>query len=129
MIKIKRGDIVLTVTAGAYKNYYRHLGYEPVGVAKSVENSDEVNSHPSEDSCPSEDPTQEGVGSTPDESTTGEEDTEDEPDEEPALSEIPLGEMRLSQLIAYAEELGLEYDGTPSQKELRKLIRDHLKEQ
>ena len=125
MIKIKKGDTVLTVTNGAYKNYYKHLGYEPVGVAQTVENLGEENTHPTDDSQQLGDPTQLKI----DEDTDVDEAVEDEEDDEPDLSEIPLGEMKLSQLIAYAEQLGLEHDGTPNKKELRKLIRDHLNQQ
>lgn len=127
MVKIKKGETVLTVTPGAYRNFYKHLGYEPVDVARSAENPDEENTHLCEDSPHLEDPAQpEG-----DEYASDEEPFEDEAesDEEPDLSEIPLGEMKLSQLIAYAEQLGLEHDGTPNKKELRKLIRDHLNQQ
>ena len=49
--------------------------------------------------------------------------------EEINLSEIPLGEMTLSQLIAYAEQLGLDPDVNASKKELRKLIRTKLNQQ
>lgn len=131
MIKIKRGDSVLTVTAGAYKNYYKHLGYEPVGVAKNGENPVEENTHPHDDSQHCDDSThlnldesalddEEEGAFTDDEEEEG---TEDEVD----LSEIPLSEMNLEQLHDYAEELGLDHKEITSKKKLRALIREHLK--
>ena len=126
MIKIKRGDSVLTVTTGAYKSYYKHLGYEPVGVAKNSENLDQENTHSHEDSQQLEDSTQ--LTEDEDDSTDEEEEdfTEEEEEEEVDLSEIPLGEMDLDQLHAYAEELGLEHEEITSKKKLRAIIRDCL---
>lgn len=121
MLKIKRGNSVLTVTAGAYKNYYKHLGYEPVGVAKNGENPEEENTHPHDDSQHCGDSTHE---TDEEEDFSGDEveDSEDEAD----LSEIPLGEMSLEQLHAYAEQLGLDHEELSSRKKLRALIREHL---
>lgn len=121
MLKIKRGNSVLTVTAGAYKNFYKHLGYEPVGVAKNGENPEEENTHPHDDSQPCGDSTHE---TDEEEDFSGDEveDSEDEAD----LSEIPLGEMSLEQLHAYAEQLGLDHEELSSRKKLRALIREHL---
>lgn len=131
MIKIKRGDSVLTVTTGAYKNYYKHLGYEPVGVAKSSENPEQGNTHTSDDSQHSEETTQpsgdeNALGGEP-EGTTDEDDADEEEDEDTVdLSEIPLSELSHSQLFEYADQLGLEYEGTPNKKEMLALIREHL---
>ena len=41
------------------------------------------------------------------------------------LSEIPLSEMDFYQLQDYAEQLGLDYEGIRSKKELRALIRNN----
>ena len=43
------------------------------------------------------------------------------------MSEIPLGEMSFDQLNEYADQLELEHDGIRSKKELRAIIREHLK--
>lgn len=127
MIKIKRGDTVLTVTHGAYKNYYKHLGYEPIGVAQTAENPGEENTHLTEDSQHCGDPTQLKT----DEDTLddeGEEFTDEEgAEEEVDLSEIPLSEMGRDQLREYADQLGLDHDGLRKKSELRALIREHLK--
>lgn len=132
MVKIKKGDTVLTVTNGAYKNYYKHLGYEPVDDAQSGENLTGVVSTPHGDSHDCGDPAMTKIDETAEAPETAENDGEGgviEEEAEEDLSEIPLSEMKLSQLIAYAEQLGLEHDGTPNKKELRKLIRNHLNQQ
>lgn len=130
MIKIKRGDSVLTVTAGAYKNYYKHLGYEPVGVAKNGENPGEGNTHPHDDSQHCDDSTHLNDGENPSDDEEEEVFTEDEEaedaEDEVDLSEIPLGEMTPEQLHAYAEQLGLDHEDLSSKKKLRALIREHL---
>ena len=119
MLKITNGQHNLTVTMGAYRNFYRGFGYEPVEALEEPENLEQGSTH-SDDKV-----------STPDYSGTEdlEEDAAEDSDEgeETPLSEVPLSEMTLSQLLSYAEELGLEYEGTPNRKELRKLIRDHPK--
>lgn len=130
MIKIKRGDSVLTVTAGAYKSYYKHLGYEPVGVAKNSENFGGGNTHSPDDSQLSGDSTQPSEDEIDDEEEEEEGFTEDEDEEESEdeveLSEIPLSEMDLDQLCEYADQLGLDYEGITSKKKMRALIREHL---
>lgn len=127
MIKIKRGDSVLTVTAGAFNNYYRHLGYEPVSVAKSDENSDHENTHPTDGSQQPGNSTQQPGGEEASDDEEEDSLTDDEGDEDEVdLSEIPLSEMNLEQLCAYADQLELDHDGISSKKALRKLIREHL---
>lgn len=124
MIKITNGRQALRVSMGAYESYFKHLGYRPVDAIEPHENPEQENVHGDPETPASEDS---------DESSEVEETSGDPEDEEPEyeedLSEIPLGEMKLSQLIAYAEQLGLEHDGTPSKKELRALIRNHLNQQ
>lgn len=126
MIQVKKGNSLLVVTTGAYNNFYKHLGYEPVDVPENHEKSEQENAQHHEETQHSEEPAQ----TCADEETSGqtedgdeEEDTEDEVD----LSEIPLAELSHSQLFEYADQLGLEYEGTPSKKELQALIRKHLK--
>lgn len=127
MIKIQKGGFTLTVTQGAYKNYYKHLGYEPVGVARNGENLGEENTHLTDDSQHCGDPTQlkNGEDTLDDE---GEElDDEEDAEEEVDLSEIPLSEMGFNQLCEYADQLGLNHDGIRKKSEMRALIREHLK--
>lgn len=124
MIKITNGRHAIRVSQGAYESYFKHLGYRPVDAIELHENPEQENVHGDPETPGSEDS---------DEFSGAEEESGDPEDEEPEyeedLSEIPLGEMKLSQLIAYAEQLGLEHDGTPSKKEMRALIRSHLNQQ
>lgn len=118
MITICKGEHTLEVTSGAFRNFYQRLGYKPVRGSRSVENPGEVNTHPEDETPHPEDlsPLEE------DEEPTGEE----YPDEdEVPLAEIPLSEMTHSQLLEYAEQLGLEFAANISRKDLRKLIRQH----
>ena len=119
MIKIKKGDSVLTVTRGAYTNYYKSLDYKVLRASKTADISEQEFTHPEPDSAHLGDPSQLNI--TPS-------DDSDEPDEEEELdlSEIPLGEMTGTQLKQYAEQLGLETEGL-KKRELRELIRNHLK--
>ena len=121
MIKITNGHQALRVSRGAYEGYFKHLGYRPVDAIEPHENPEQENAHGDPETPVSED-SKESSGA---EEAPGDPEIE-EPEYEEDLSEIPLGEMKLSQLIAYAEQLGLEHDGTPSKKELRVLIRNHL---
>lgn len=136
MITITKGGMTLRVTHGAYDNYYRPLGYKPVeGVQSGEMGEGDIYSPLTPENPACDDSTLRGFsdnGETPSENPaedpkakTAEEVFEYEED----LSEIPLGEMKLSQLIAYAEQLGLEHDGTPNKKEMRKLIREYLENQ
>lgn len=123
MIKITNGCQTMTVTQGAYRSYFKHLGYKPVDAIELHENPEQENAHGDPETPTSEDSSESsGAEETP---VDFEDEDPAEPEEED-LSEIPLGEMKLSQLIAYAEQLGLEYSDAPSKKELRTLIRNHL---
>ena len=139
MLKITNGQHNLTVTMGAYRNFYRGLGYEPVEALEEPENLEQGSTHSddkasdtdhSDDKASDTDHSDDKASDTDHSGTEDlEEDAAEDSDEgeETPLSEVPLSEMTLSQLLSYAEELGLEYEGTPNRKELRKLIRDHLK--
>lgn len=133
MIKITNGHRAIRVTQGAYESYFKHLGYRPVGVPETPENPDKENAHGDPEMPVPEDSNESSVGEgdsgDPDEENPEEEASEDEYEYEEDLSEIPLGEMKLSQLIAYAEQLGLDHDGSPTKKEMRTLIRNHLNQQ
>lgn len=131
MIQVKRGNSLLTVTRGAYLSYYKRLGYEPVDAAEQPENKGEETTQPPEDSQLSGDSTQPKSAEESDEQDIdGDEDETDDEESsgtEVDLSEIPLSELSHSQLFEYADQLGLDYEGTPSRKELLELVRTHLK--
>lgn len=124
MIQIRKGHNTLTVTQGAYNSYYKHLGYEPVGMATCHENTECENAQPPSDSQFCGDPTQpEKPEEGEDEEFTG---TDAEGDGEIDLSEIPLREMDFDQLCEYADQLGLNHDGIRKKSEMRALIREHV---
>lgn len=126
MIQVKKGNHCLTVTRGAFENFYKQLGYELVGVDESHENSGQEFTHQQEDSQQPGNPTQQ---ETDEEDSVEPEDGDEEQDDDENdidLSEIPLGELSHSQLFEYADQLGLEYEGTPGAEALRALIRKHL---
>ena len=127
MIKIQKGGFTLTVTQGAYRTYYKHLGYEPVDVALSGENLEEESTHTPDNSRLCGDPTQTEGDETPPDEEDEESADEEGGDEEPDLSEIPLSEMGFDQLCEYADKLGLNHDGLRKKSELRAIIREHLK--
>lgn len=148
MLTITNGVNTLKVTKGAYKALYEHQGYTVVheGGAKTPppgtsEDSERKSSQAetvadgSEDECVFDpdaylngkiSPESCGKSATnPDEDAdTTEEEEEDE--EELDLSEIPLAEMTKVQLKQYAEELGIDLDGTETKRELRVAIRKAL---
>lgn len=114
MIQIKKDNTILQVTKGAYRNFYQALGYRIVRGSQMPEISGGVNTHGDEENQHLEDSTQPEMAEAEYE------------DEELDLSEIPLTQMSVDQLCAYADQLGLDREGIRSKKELRALIRDHL---
>ena len=124
MLKVTNGSVTLTVTMGAFKNFYAKCGFHAVDAEDGVESSDVVDTQPTPRSSHSDDSShqesEENYDST-------EDDEYDEKEDEVDLSEIPLGEMSFDQLNEYADQLELEHDGIRSKKELRAIIREHLK--
>lgn len=120
MVHIKKGHSELTVSRGAYENFYRRCGYELTAAT-------EANEQP----MPHEKVHPENSHSYGTENASEveleEEDTEEQ-EEEPAVdySEIPLSELNYEQLCDYADQLGLDHDGIKSAKGLRSLIKANL---
>lgn len=118
MLRITNGSVTLTVTKGAFNNYYKHCGFQIENRAEGAELEGVVTTQPNY--------TAEYLGDSPQVKT--DEDSDDyEDDEEIELSEIPLSEMSFEQLNEYADQLGLEHEGIRSKKELRATIRNYLK--
>ena len=113
MIQIHKGGNTLTVTRGAYKNFFKGMGYKPVRETRQPETPEEESTYPDPDSRLLEDPLQ------------SETDFEEGSDSVQNLSEIPLSSMDATQLHEYAEELGLEHEHLRTRKELKALIRQH----
>lgn len=107
MVTIRRGNHVVTVTKGAFKQIYRQLGYtldEPQDVPQRPEVSPGVVTHNEDENVP-----EDNLTSTDDD-----------------LAEKPLGQMNLDELRRYADSLGLRYGSATSRKELRNLIREYI---
>lgn len=104
MVTIKKDQTILTVTRGAFENYFQDMGYEVVDAPQAHENSG-GNNYPPDTENPDLDDLEHA-----------EMDSED-------LSEIPLGEMNFAQLHARAGQLGIDHENMHSKKELRAAIR------
>ena len=135
MLQITDGHVTLTVTKGAFKGYYEKNGFRVLSPKIAPQNDvtpEGINISPSPENERSDEISQpkSAESDAPDESSKKAPMNPDEgdpmnPDEgEPIdLSEIPLGEMSLSQLNAYADQLGLSHEDDLTKKELRALIR------
>lgn len=127
MLQVTNGVVTLTVTNGAFKSFYEHNGFHAVDGEDGHEEAGKVDTHPTpETGHPGHSSQQElrqDTDGPEDEDGDDEDDTEDDVD----LSEIPLGEMSFDQLNEYADQLELDHDGIRSKRELRALIREHLK--
>lgn len=120
MVTITNGATVLTVTKGAYNTMYAPQGWEKVTEETTgPENRDFTTVSKDEELSQSEieSVSEDKISSEDDEET---EEQESEPEIE--LSEIPLSEMSVPQLKAYAKQLGLEVT-TDSARQLRNQIR------
>lgn len=127
MLQVTNGVVTLTVTNGAFKSFYEHNGFHAVDGEDGHEEAGVVATHPTPGTHhpghSSQQELRQDIEDTEDEDGDDEDDTEDDVD----LSEIPLGEMSFDQLNEYADQLELDHDGIRSKKELRALIREHLK--
>lgn len=124
MLQVTNGFVTLTVTKGAFKSFYEHNGFHIVDGEDGHEGAGVVITHPSTETGHSGHPSQQEMAEDAEDEEDGDEDdTEDDVD----LSEIPLGEMSFYQLNDYADQLELDHEGIRSKKELRALIREHLK--
>lgn len=121
MFQVTNGIITITVTKGAFKSFYKDIGFHPVDGVGGENDIDRVTVHPEEEIPASRDSSMREIEDT--ETDTG----DGEDDEEIDLSEIPLGEMNFDQLSDYADQLELDHDGVRSKKELRMMIREYLK--
>lgn len=116
MVRITNGNLTLTVPNSAYELTYRSCGFRLL--------TDEEDFVAPNDTLPTMNEKDAGREDFVEENENTEEESEYE-EEEVNLSEIPLSEMDFYQLQAYAEQLGLDYEGIRSKKELRALIRNN----
>lgn len=127
MLQVTNGVVTLTVTNGAFKSFYEHNGFHAVDGEDGHEEAGKVDTHPTPETGHPGHSSQQELRQDIDAPEDEDEDDEDDTEEVVDLSEIPLGEMSFDQLNEYADQLELDHDGIRSKKELRALIREHLK--
>lgn len=147
LVRITDRVHTLLVTAGAYEAFYKHQGYQVMGEESETSSPftkrpggmpfllrgmrEEAGISPGK-KIPTDTGNVEishrerGEGVRSEEAEEEAEESEYEDDENVELSEIPLEEMTKAQLIAYAEELGVELTGEERKRELRTAIRKAL---
>ena len=119
MVHIKKGHSELTVSRGAYENFYRRCGYELTAATEANEQP-----MPHEKVHPENSRSYDTENAS--EVDLEEEDTENQ--EEPVVdySETPLSELTYEQLCDYADQLELDHENIKTAKGLRALIRANL---
>lgn len=127
MLQVTNGTVTLMVTKGAFKSFYEPNGFHAVDGEDGHEEVRVVITHPTPETGHSGHSSQQELRQSVDDTEDDDEDEEEDTEESVDLSEIPLGEMSFDQLEEYADQLELDHDGIRSKKELRALIREHLK--
>lgn len=127
MLQVTNGVVTLTVTKGAFKSFYEHNGFHAVDGEDGHEEAGVVTTHPTPETGHSGHSSQQEMAEDPEDAEDEEDGDEDDTEDDVDLSEIPLGEMSFYQLNDYADQLELDHEGIRSKKELRALIREHLK--
>ena len=124
MIRITNGRITLEVSQSAFETMFKPAGFVLEGSSLSTEVTGGSNT-PEDFRLPhlgqQEDEEEDSEEPEPEES---EEDEEEQPVD---YSEVPLSELGYEELCDYADQLGLDREGIRSKKELRGIIREHLK--
>lgn len=117
-MRIVRDGQSFEVTKGAFKSLFEPYGFTPEIAPDAFSEAEGVNS-PSDEEKPlshensSNDSPESAELEDPE--TENSEETEEEP-------EKPLSEMSFSELLEYADNLGMDTEGVRNKKELRKLI-------
>ena len=123
MIRITNGRITLDVSQSAFETMFKPAGFVLEGSSLSTE-ADGGSNTPDDFRLPhlgqQEDEEEDSEESEPEESEDDEEQSVD-------YSEVPLSELGYNELCDYADQLGLNREGIRSKKELRGIIREHLK--
>lgn len=114
MVTICKNGITQKVTNGAFREIFEPQGWQIAGAADDISEAEEVFiPETTEPEDPEEKP------ETGENKVSAEEKSAD-------LSEIPLSEMDLEQLKAYAEQLGVIVPEGARQKTIRQAIRKAL---
>lgn len=127
MLQVTNGTVTLMVTKGAFKSFYEPNGFHAVDGEDGHEEAGVVTTHPTPETGRSGHSSQQELRQDTDGPEDEDEEEEEDTEESVDLSEIPLGEMSFDQLNEYADQLELDHDGIRSKKELRAIIREHLK--
>lgn len=113
MIKITNGSRETTVTKGAFHEIYEPMGWK---IADLSEEKVEIEDLPEEDEKHAE------IANEAPKMVTEEEPYESEEDE----VEIPLSEMKLSELKAYAKEHGIDISVARTKQDIKDIIRAEM---
>ena len=127
MLQVTNGTVTLMVTKGAFKSFYEPNGFHAVDGEDGHEEAGEVLTHPTHETGRPGHSSQQELWQDADAPEDDTEDNTEDIEDDVDLSEIPLGEMSFDQLNEYADQLELDHDGIRSKKELRALIREHMK--
>ena len=127
MLQVTNGTVTLMVAKGAFKSFYEPNGFHAVDGEDGHEEAGVVTTHPTPETGRSGHSSQQELRQDTDGPEDEDEEEEEDTEESVDLSEIPLGEMSFDQLNEYADQLELDHDGIRSKKELRAIIREHLK--
>ena len=124
MIRITNGRITLEVSQSAFETMFKPAGFVLEGSSLSPEVTGGSNT--------TDDFRLPHLGQKEDEEEDYEEpepeESEEDEEEQPVdYSEVPLSELGYEELCDYADQLGLNREGIRSKKELRGIIREHLK--
>ena len=135
MLNIYRDGIRRTVTAGAFKQIFSSLGFMVENAQDDVGTSGGIIRHPEDETHDSEQNLTENsavpglsgdsAGENPDEKGASAPEVVGEDLSDPEEVEKPLSEMSFSELLEYADSLGVDTEGAKSKAELRKLIKEN----
>lgn len=141
MVKIRKGNLTLTVAVSSFHTTFKQAGWEleenggtktapPAVPNKSTKVSDlgdpEQLDEDSDDTTEGdENEDEDGVTDGLTDDSEDSEESDELTDEE--LEETPLGELGFEDLKRLAELRGLDYSGLRSKKEVRALIRSNMK--
>lgn len=117
-MRIVRDGQSFEVTKGAFKSLFEPYGFTPE-IASDAFSESEGEITPSDEEKPL--PHENSSNDSPESAELEDSETEkpEEIEEEP---EKPLSEMSFSELLEYADSLGMDTEGVRNEKELRKLI-------
>lgn len=126
MVTITNGRTTVRVSKSAFELMFKPAGFSIVNASPSAEGYRDADSG---DGIPPLTPRDddEAEDEETDNTSDEDEDEDEESEEERDYSETPLSEMGFDDLEAYADQLDIDHKGIRSKRDLRALIREHLK--